>query len=271
VSPDGARIAVDSRDGDEDVWLWDDVRKTMTKLTSGPDADLYPVWTPDGRSVAYRTDTQGRTQVMLRNADGVGTPTHLLKDHDVSVAPQMMLPDGSQLLRAASSTGGPAFLALLTAGGGVLKPLFKTDVAQVVGELSPDRRWIAYQSTESSTQNEIYVRPFPNTEDGRWKISTAGGGMPLWSPSGRELFFVAPSPSRIAVVKVQASPAGAPFTYGAPEPLFETAQYVTGYFGRAYDITPDGRRFVLVKRQAQEVASQIVVVANWFQELADGK
>jgi len=271
VSPDGTRIAVDSRDGDEDVWLWDDVRKTMTKLTSSPEADLYPVWTSDGRSVAYRTGTEGRSQVMLRNADGVGTPKHLLKDHDGSVAPQMMLADGSQLLRATSSNGGSAFLALLPAGGGALKALFTTDVPQVVGEISPDRRWIAYQSTESSTQNEIYVRPFPNTEDGRWKISTAGGGMPLWSPSGRELFFIAPSPSRLVAVKIQPSPAGGPFTYGAPERLFETSQYATGLFGRAYDITPDGRRFVLVKRQAQEVTSQIVVVANWFQELAGGK
>ncbi|HEX6324604.1 MAG TPA: hypothetical protein VFZ36_12830, partial [Vicinamibacterales bacterium] len=238
---------------------------------SSPEPDLYPVWTPDGRSIAYRTETLGKMQVMLRNADGVGTPRHLVKDHDVSVAPQMMLPDGSQLLRATSPTGGPAFLALLPAGGGALQPLFKTDVAQVVGEISPDRRWIAYQSTESSTQNEIYVRPFPNTEDGRWKISTAGGGMPLWSPSGRELFFITPGRGRLVVVRVQPSPPGAPFSYGAPEPLFETAPYLTGLFGRGYDLSPDGRRFVFVKRQAQEVASQIVVVTNWFQELTGGK
>ncbi|HEX6322849.1 MAG TPA: protein kinase, partial [Vicinamibacterales bacterium] len=262
VSPDGTRIAVDSRDGDEDVWLWDDVRKTMTKLTSGPERDLYPVWTPDGRSIAYRTDTEGLAQVLIRNANGVGSPRHLLKDHDGSAAPQMALPDGSLLLRADSSTGGSAFLALVPAGGGALQPLFRTDVSQVVGEVSPDGRWIAYQSTESSTQNEIYVRPFPNTEDGRWKISTAGGTMPHWAPSGRELFFVAPNPSRLAAVTVQPSPAGAPFSYGAPETLFDTAPYQIGLFGRGYDLSPDGRRFVFVKREAEEVASQIVVVTN---------
>ena len=272
VSPDGTRIAVDSRDGDEDVWIWDDRRKTMTKLTSGPEPDLYPVWTPDGRGVVYRTDTGRGTQVLLRHADGVGSPRPLLEDYDAAAAPQMMLPDGAHLLlRANSSSGRPPFLALVPIGGGALTPLFKTDVTQTVGEISPDRRWIAYQSSESSTQNEIYVRPFPNTEDGRWKISTDGGTMPVWSSSGRELFFIVPNPGRLAVVAVQASPAGAPFSYGVPTPLFETTPYAIGLYARGYDLSPDGRRFVFVKREADEVASQIVIVANWFRELADGK
>lgn len=187
-------------------------------------------------------------------------------------APQMVLSDGLQvLLRVNAASGGAPFLAIVPAAGGALNPLFKTDVPQAMGEVSPDRRWIAYQSSESSTQNEIYVRPFPNSEDGRWKISTSGGTTPHWSPSGRELFFIATNPTRLAVVSVEPAPAGAPFRYGSPVPLFETAPYLTGLFGRAYDMSPDGRRFVFVKRRAQEVASQIVVVSNWFQELAGGR
>jgi serine/threonine-protein kinase len=135
------------------------------------------------------------------------------------------------------------------------------------GEISPEGRWLAYQSDESG-QNEIYVRPFPDVNSGRWQISTMGGTTPLWSRSGQELFYVAPDGAlmRVAVER------GPEWRAGTPAKLFDNtyAWVIPGFSGRSYDISADGRRFLAIKPAAADPASapsNLVVVQNWFEEL----
>jgi serine/threonine-protein kinase len=134
--------------------------------------------------------------------------------------------------------------------------------------LSPDGRWIAYVSNETG-ETEVYVRPFPNVDDGKWQISTNGGGEPLWSPDGRELFYLIgnnPGDDEVYVVSVTAEPV---FSPGAPELLFRGAY---GFGGSPnWDISSDGQRFLMMKaeEQAEQTSGEtsLIVVNNWFEEL----
>ena len=125
--------------------------------------------------------------------------------------------------------------------------------------------WIAYQSDESG-QPEVYVRPFPDVDAGRWQISTAGGRYPAWAPDGAELFFLQGTQLMASPVQTDAS-----FTPGTPEVLFG-ANYSFSYTGRNYDVAPDGRFLMinLASRSGEDTPSaQINVVLNWFEELTE--
>jgi eukaryotic-like serine/threonine-protein kinase len=131
-------------------------------------------------------------------------------------------------------------------------------------EVSPDGRWLAYQSDESG-RDEISVRPFPNVQSSKWSISTNGGVQPLWARNGRELFYV--SASALMRVPVTTTPK---FEAGVPIKLFE-GQYALnplpgGGMGRMYDVSPDGQRFLMIKEanDAELPFARIVVVQNWL-------
>ena len=133
--------------------------------------------------------------------------------------------------------------------------------------LSPNGKWLAYASNESG-QDEIFVRPFPNTGAGRWQISTRGGSAAQWAHSGRELFFIAPS-GDLMVVAITPGPTFAP---GEPRPLIPLG--TGGFWGSSivpyYDLTPDDKRFMMVRLAAVNQApgaGQLVVVDNWSTEL----
>jgi eukaryotic-like serine/threonine-protein kinase len=141
----------------------------------------------------------------------------------------------------------------------------RTTFNELNGEISPDGRWLAYQSNESG-QNEIYVRPFPDADRGRWQVSVGGGTRPLWAHSGRELFYTV-EPGRMMAVSIQAGPT---FAAGNPQVVFEGA-YLAPQAGRTYDVSPDGQRFLMIKEAAStdatSVPHEIVVVLNWTEEL----
>ena len=126
-------------------------------------------------------------------------------------------------------------------------------------EVSPDGLWIAYVSDQSG-RNEIYVRPFPDINAGLWQISTAGGMQPLWSRNGRELFYR--NGDALMIVSVETEPG---FMPGTPRVLFE-GNFSAPQGGRAYDISPDGERFLMM-RDSAAARSELVVVENWFEEL----
>jgi serine/threonine-protein kinase len=151
------------------------------------------------------------------------------------------------------------------------EPLLQSRFGEGNAEISPDGHWIAYQSNDSG-RNEIYVRPFPNVNDGRWQISNAGGTRPMWARSGHELFFVGANSMALMAVAVQLAPQ---FSYGNPIALFDTSMYFLSggaSNGRTYDVSGDGRRFLLVKNpdagnSATPTSATMTVVLNWFDEL----
>jgi serine/threonine-protein kinase len=143
-------------------------------------------------------------------------------------------------------------------------PLIQTPFNEQNAEVSPDGRWVAYQSDESG-QYEVYVRPFPDVDQGRWQVSTGGGTRPAWARSGRELFYLVGS-GRIMAVAIQP---GQAFAAGSPQVLFEGA-YVAANTGRTFDVSPDGKRFLMIKDRGTSqtsAASEIVFIQNWTEEL----
>ncbi len=129
------------------------------------------------------------------------------------------------------------------------------------GELSPDGHWLAYESNESG-RNEIFVRPFPTVDAGRWTISTSGGSSPVWARRGTELFYL-DGTGALTRVPIRTAPT---FSAGAPTKLFET-RYYAGEGGHTYDVSPDGQRFLMIKAAGTDEAPSMVVVLNWLEEL----
>jgi serine/threonine-protein kinase len=147
-----------------------------------------------------------------------------------------------------------------------VSPLLHESYDEHNGEVSPNGRWLAYQSDESGA-TEIYVRPFPNVGDSRDKISTGGGTRPAWARDSRELFYLKVDGTMVAVPIRH--DAGGRISFGAPAPLFRSAYFVT-QMARTYDVSPDGSRFLMIKSATPSTNSptiQLVVVQHWFEEL----
>jgi eukaryotic-like serine/threonine-protein kinase len=148
--------------------------------------------------------------------------------------------------------------------------LLQEKYGEIQPEISPDGQWMAYASDESGW-NEIYVRPFPEVDRGRWQVSTAGGDSPLWSPNGRELFYR--NSDAVMAVAIETEPT---FRAGKPETLFR-GTYTSWSFtveDHPWDISPDGKRFLMMKEAASagkpaaaEGPRKINIVLNWFEEL----
>jgi serine/threonine-protein kinase len=159
----------------------------------------------------------------------------------------------------------------LGTGASRIRPLLQTPFDQRNAAISPDGRWMAYESTESA-QTQVYVRPFPNVADAHYQISTDGGRTPVWAANGRELFFV--NGSALMTVAVQLSPT---FSAGNPTTLFEgpslllDGRSIGSMTGRTYDVSRDGR-FLMIKKtagssEATAPPASMIVVQHWFEEL----
>ena len=258
ISPDGGRLAVFLAAPDDDIWIWDFAHETLTPLTFG--SDLNPVWTPDGRQVAFASRRDGTANLYLKAADGTGAVERLTESENPQF-PYAFTSDGRQLVFLEIDEPNLDLVVLSLEGSP--EPLLATEFSERNGEISPDGLWLAYESNASG-QYEIYVRPFPNVEDGQWLISRGGGARPLWAPDGRELFYLTPG-RRLMAVGVQTEPSFAP---GAAEEVFG-GYYAGAAFGRTYDISPDGERFLMIKESGSDETSstEFILVLNWFEEL----
>ena len=188
ISPDASLVALDIRDQDGELWIWDMARETLTPLTFDPANDFYPVWTPDGRHVAFGSARSGgRQQVYWKAVDGTGA-VERLGESPAAQAPYAFSPDGSRLVLRQGQSGLPDVLAgnndlaMLTVDEANRGPelLIQTEFSEQNAEISPDGRWLAYQSNESG-EYQIYVRPFPEVDGWRERVSTRGGTRPLWA------------------------------------------------------------------------------------------
>ncbi len=258
ISPDGGRVAVVLRDPEQDIWIWDFARETLTPLTFAPRSDFYPVWTPDGRRVAFASNRDGKFNLFWKAADGTGTVERLTESENLQF-PYAFTPDGRQLVF--SEFGEQSVTLGVLSLEGSSEPLLENEFDEQNGEISPDGLWLAYQSNASG-QDEIYVRPFPNVDDGRWPISSGGGTRPLWARDGQELFYLAAG--AMMAVDVQTEPSFAP---GNAEEVFAVRGYFVESVGRTYDISRDGERFLMIKEDAGGESTEFIFVQNWFEEL----
>ena len=264
LSPDGGRVALDIRDDQNDVWTWDLTRKTLTRLTFDPGVNRAPVWTPDGTRIAFSIAARGTESVFIQAADGSGTPTRVTPEQGIFLATSFT-PDGKQLLVHPSAAAPYDIQIVDIEAKTPPRPLLVEPYSESNGVVSPDGRWLAYQSNESG-RDEIYVRPFPDVNSGRWQVSATGGTRPLWSRDGRELFYFLP-PGIIMSAPIEP---GSTFAAGTPAAVVK-GNYLAPQTGRMYDVSPDGQRFLLIKGSRAEGEAppppQLIVVQNWLEEL----
>ena len=176
VSPDGSRVALDIRvRSNRDIWILTLDRLNLTRLTDGPTEDLLPVWSRDGQRVFFASDRTGNFDVYSQAADGASEPRVEFAGPGLQMT-QSMTPDGTQLIVDEESSD-TSVLDLESPGR--LVPLLHLDAAQVLGTVSPDGHWIAYESDEAGGQSEIFVRPFPQVSERREKVSRDGGRFPF--------------------------------------------------------------------------------------------
>lgn len=222
---------------------------------------------PDGRRLVFTSDRRGVSNLFSQAVDATETAKRLLESAEVQV-PMSVSPDGRRIVIRQGLGNANDLMTLNLEGDRGTKALVTDAFDDDGGLISPgEGRWLAYNSNESG-QFEIYVRPFPDVNAGRWQVSTAGGVQPLWARNGRELFYVAPT-GDVMAVQVSAGPGWAAT---APAKVIAANSYYHGGQGAAatYDVSPDGRRFLMIKQrdpQAETTPTSLIVVQNWTEEL----
>jgi serine/threonine-protein kinase len=277
LSPDGSRIAVSVNEGRTrqfGIWTWDVSVQEPTRL--GDAFATFLAWSADSRYLVYNSGPQGQTVSSLsrRAVDGTGAAT-VLTAADQPTRVTAISSDGKSLVFEQQTPALSYDLMLLsladlaTGSGARTEPLLDSSSDERNASLSPDGRWMAFESNKSG-QFQVYVKPFPNVGAADYQVSNDGGRTPAWSPDGRELFFV--SRSSLMAAKVQTTPV---FKTGASTRLFASgslildARLALGNTGRTYDVSRDGQRFLLIKDASagDPTRPSIIVVQNWFQEL----
>jgi serine/threonine-protein kinase len=263
ISPDGERVAVNNRtrDGKIGIWLLDLERGSRSRLTHAGN-DIIPVWTPDSERIAFGS-TRGASRVCnlyWKPADGSRDAT-LLDQSDHPRFAGSWSPDGKLLAFVEWHPRTMRDIWLLDAQDpGESTPILQTEYDEFSPLFSPDGRWLAYNSNESG-RYEIYVESFPRGR-GRWLVSAGGGTEPVWSADGSELFYR--KGEAMFVVPVRFTPT---FSAGAPQRLFERSLKRGIYDSLSYDVSPDGREFLMIERQLELVPNQLHVVLDWDEEL----
>ncbi len=272
-SPDGKRLAYGlGSSGGIDLWVKDLERDTPSRLSFLTGQNSYPVWTPDGRALVFRSTDANKPGMYWMRSDGSGEALRLT-DGKFADYPTSISPDGKRLafLRLASN-GTPDILTAPIEGDaahprlGQPQVFLGTQFAEVDAAFSPDGRWLAYASNESGTR-ETYVRPFPGP-GGRWQISTGGGRYPRWSRNGRELLFEKLDYS--AIMEASYTAKGDTFTSGVPR-VWLAARLLDRDITPNYDLAPDGKRIVALlageEREAQKPLTHLTFLLNFFDEL----
>jgi len=271
VSPDGRRIAVSIFAGaSADVWIYEWARDAMSRLTFDLLNEQDPLWL-DASHVVYHLQTpgvQGR-QMLSQPADGTGEAKRLVEG--LSTIAMSWHPSGKLIAAHDSSrpTNPDLFILPLTGDArsgwraGPPVTFLSTPFNESEPAFSPDGRWLAYQSNETG-RFEVYVRSFPGP-GGRWQVSTAGGEMPTWSPTGKELLFRVDQ--QVMVVEYSAAQQGS-FNVSAPRRWSETRLTDLGSNVRNFDVHPDGRRVLaVISPQGEAARPEMVYMSNFFEEL----
>lgn len=274
LAPDDSMAALNgwTRTG-RHVWIHEFERQVTRQLTFDSRQPAAPIWSPDQR-VVYNLEA-----TVARRADGSGVPEVLASGDRRGNIPYSFAPDGRTLLLGNTDPPRRTWAVSLDSNSSEQPRLILGSSGSAYNAtISPDGRWVAYQSDETG-RLEVYVRAFPDVDEGgKWSISTSGGVMPLWSrdPNSSELFFLEPStnePGNFTAMRVAIdADSDAAFRHGPPQPMFERRLRLPfSQFRSPWDISRDGTRFLMIKDAPQQDAitstSEVVIVQNWLQEL----
>ena len=267
LSPEGTRVVVTvtGADGTSHLVVVPTDGGQGSRLTFDGTRNMRASWRPGTGAITFSSDgaNGGLQRIVERNADGSGG-TRAVATHDPrGVFGHTWSSDGVWLVfRTDNQEAGNADIMGIRPGiDTVARPLVTTAGEDLAPAVSPDSRWLAYSSDEEGSQ-EVYVRPFPETAGGKWKVSTAGGKDPAWSRDGRELFYVDVADN---MVSVPIRP-GSTFAWGVQKVLFPASGYLHNIYGRNYDVSPDGSRFVMLRGETGSTP-HVVVVFDFLKEL----
>jgi eukaryotic-like serine/threonine-protein kinase len=264
LSPDGTKLAVEifaGAQGIGDIWVLDLTRGTSSRLTFGPLGQGNPIWSPDGKTIYYSSGAQ--PYIVAKAADGSTPERIVLEDKDTRAFPDSFSPDGRYLVydrRAPQTETGYHLWALPLFGNGKPFPIVQSTFDERFPEVSPDGKWMAYQSNESGRW-EIYITAFPGG-GAKWQVSSVGGVSPKWRKDNKEIFYLDPSDNLVAV-DVNAS--GSAVQLGTPHTLFQAIGVQRDY--GPYDVTGDGKKFLLNSGNLKEGSDPFTLVQNWPAEL----
>ncbi len=272
LSRDGKKLAYYLDGNGFDVWGFDIARGVKTPLTFGAasgQGNLYPVWSPDEKYIAYTSYRDGKYSLYQKPADGSGGETVLLEGIDHFRVPTSWSTDGKFLVYHEGVSGGTyangvpggwSIWILPLFGDHKTYPFIQSSFSAREASFSPDGKWLAYCSNESG-EYRVYVVPFPGS-GGKWQVSIGDGRGPLWRRDGKEIFYLS-ADNKLMAVKVETS--GGSFAAGGARALFDSHSY--GVFGR-YDASADGQRFVVVY-EGNQSSSTLTSVLNWTADLKE--
>ncbi|MEO7998347.1 MAG: LpqB family beta-propeller domain-containing protein, partial [Gemmatimonadaceae bacterium] len=263
LSPDGKRIAatIVQDNGEEHLWVKTIGGDPPVRLTFDKGQHTAPTWSADGRTLMYNRFLADTNWLMSRTADGSGRDS-ILQHSSNWVIESAVSRDGVwRVQREYHRTDGTRdIFARQTSGDTTIRAVIATPASDFSPTLSPDNKWMAYASEEGGALG-VWAAPFPVSNNVRREISPAGGWEPLWSIDGRELFYVSPADSLVAV-----SVGGTDnLTVGAQHALFSLDPYRRFHSHRAYDVRPGGG-FIMI-RDGTPNTLDLVLVDNWFAEL----
>ncbi len=258
-SPDGRSLVLSIDDANTGLWVYDVARGTLTRLVSGFD-NHSPVWTPDGKRLAFSSNREGSYNVFWQAADGSGEAERLVSGEHQH--PTSWTPDGKALAFAEFHPETGWDISVLTLQGDrASQPFLHTPSNENFPMFSPNGRWMAYESDESG-EPEVYLRSFPDS-GAKWQVSTEGGRYPIWSPNGRELFYRNGDKMMAVDVEVEGR-----LVLGKPRLLFERDFLFTAYSEAFYHLMPDGEHFVMIDdSESDPRPTGLILVQNWFEEL----
>ena len=264
LSPDGSRLAVQQSEpqiGRTDVWMVDLVRGVKTRVTVDTGNHGMPVWSPDGSSLFTREGAGPGARIIRWPITISGRDEEVIA---ADIDPNSFAPDGRHLVYTTLNAATNRDVGILPLNGD-RKPLllFQSAANETHGQVSPDGKWIAYESDESGS-TEVYIQGFP-TPGQKTRVSTAGGMQPRWRRDSSELFYVA-SDRRLMSVALRTAPQ---LRVEPPIPLFETRIVQTGGVGTNahYDVSADGERFIVASLLGAVGNPAITVVVNWLAAL----
>lgn len=259
--PDGTRVAVTRGGQVGTIWVWSLAQRNWTRLEPDSDAQGEAFWTRDGERIVY---TKSNVGLFARRADGAGPAAEMVMPGIAFATGETA--DGKLLLTTISVGQGANIGALAPGADAPPEPLIATDFNEIAPTLSPDGRWLAYESDESGVF-EVYVRPFPDVDSRRYTVSNGGGRLAKWAPDGTALYFAGPTSLMRAAVET-----GQGFVSRPPEPVVDMGVYAKpgeagGY--TTYDVAADGR-VLMIKTQESSAAGAgndtLVFVRNGLTE-----
>jgi Tol biopolymer transport system component len=264
LSPDGRRLVfgADEAGGKGDLWIRDFDRGTTTRFTFGPERAFDPVWSPDGRRIAFSVQRASR-DLYVKDAAGTGEAELLLESAEDKFVTDWTKDGAYVVFCSRSADTGWDLWALRMTGDRKPFPLRKTKFAELNGTVSPDGRFLAYQSNESG-RVEVYVQEFPEAKS-KWQVSPDGGREPFWRGDGQELYYRAPNAKLMAVHVEKA----AVFTTRTPQPLFQ-ARFATATARGVYRPASDGQRFLVLAPLGRESMQPATVILNWASAIQQG-